>query len=92
MASSVSLEYLNSVLEKDTIYKGQFADDTALETAYLTASLADFAYVDSTSSFWYWNAGLDTPAWADQNITDTDYLSLSPAAQSMVPYIIVPSI
>ena len=78
-------------------FKGQFADETALEAAYPTGSLADYAYVTATNSFWYWNAGLtgtDTPsapAWVNQDITDTDYLALSATAKAMVPYIIVPA-
>jgi len=71
-------------------FKGQFVDESALTTALPTASLADYAFVDDTGSFWYWNAGLSTPAWVDQQIEETDYLSLSDLAKGMVPYLIVP--
>ncbi|MCL2420976.1 MAG: hypothetical protein FWD03_03885 [Defluviitaleaceae bacterium] len=71
-------------------FKGQFADEAALTTAYPTANIADFAYVDDTNSFWYWNAGLDTPAWVNQEIAETDYIALTIAEQSMVPYLVTP--
>lgn len=72
-------------------FKGEFADETALTTAYPTAELADYAYVDDTSSFWYWNPGLSTPAWVNQEIAEADYLLLSAAEISMVPYLVVPN-
>ena len=118
MASSISLEYLqslqgaaNGLASLDStgavplsqlpssvmgLFKGEFADETALEAAFPTATIADFAYVTSTNSFWYWNAGLmstdspDVPSWVNQEIIDTDYLALSATAQAMVPYIIIP--
>ena len=70
-------------------FKGEFADEPTLTTAFPTASLADYAFVDDTGSFWYWNAGLAVPAWVNQEIGETDYLALSALAQSMVPYLIV---
>ena len=76
------------------LFKGQYVDSTTLEAAYPTATIAEFAYVTATNSFWYWNDGLtstDTPsepAWVNQEISATDYLALSVTAQSMVPYII----
>jgi len=118
VASSVSLEYLQSIqgaanglatldstgavplsqLPPAIIspFKGEFADETSLETAFPVGTIAEYAYVDATNSFWYWNAGLtstdtpDAPAWVNQEITDTDYLALSATAQAMVPYIIIP--
>ena len=78
------------------LFKGQFADETSLETAFPTATIADFAFVTATNSFWYWNAGLSStdtpnaPAWVNQEITDANYLLLSSTAQAMVPYIIIP--
>ena len=71
-------------------FKGQFADEAELTTEYPTAGIADFAFVDDTSSFWYWNAGLDVPAWVNQEITETDYLALTAVEQSMVPYLVTP--
>jgi len=72
-------------------FKGQFTDETALTTAFPTANLADYAFVDDTGSFWYWNAGLGADAaWVNQEIEETDYLALSNLAKSMVPYLIVP--
>ena len=73
-------------------FKGQYADEAELVGEYPTASLADYAYVDDTSSFWYWNAGLTTAAWVNQEIEEADYLLLSDLAKSMVPYIIVPTV
>ena len=70
-------------------FKGQFADLLELTTAYPTANLADYAFVDDTSSFWYWNPGLTIAAWVDQEIAETDYAALSDLAKSMVPYIVV---
>ena len=71
-------------------FKGEFLDEAALIVAYPTANLADYAYVEDTTSFWYWNAGLTVPAWVNQEIAETDYLALSDAEQSMVPYLVVP--
>jgi len=73
-------------------FKGQFADETELTDEYPTAGIADFAYVDDTSSFWYWNAGLTVPAWINQEIEEQDYLLLSDIAKSMVPYLVVPNV
>jgi len=71
-------------------FKGQFAVETELTTEYPTAGIADYAFIVDTLSFWYWNAGLTTPAWVNQEITETDYLLLSGNAKAMVPYIIIP--
>lgn len=71
-------------------YKGQFADPSALTLAHPTGSLADYAYVTSTSSYWYWNSALSVPAWVNQEITSTAYTALSSAEKASVPYIIVP--
>jgi len=71
-------------------FKGQFADETELIDEYPTAGIADFAFVDDTASFWYWNAGLTVPAWTNQEIEETDYLLLSNLAKSMVPYLVLP--
>lgn len=72
-------------------FKGQFADETELETEYPTANLADYAYCDDTSSFWYWNIALTTPAWVNQEIPEADYIVLSSYEQSVVPYIVTPA-
>lgn len=72
------------------VYLGEYATDTALITAYPVAMLANYAYVDSTSSYWYWNKGLATPAWVNQQITATAYLALTAQAKASVPYVIVP--
>jgi hypothetical protein len=69
-------------------YKGEYATEAALIALYPSASLADYAYVDATSSYWYWNAALGTPAWVNQQITEAAYLLLSPAEQAAVPYIV----
>ena len=69
-------------------FKGSFPTNTALTQAYATASLADYAYVVSTNSYWYWNAGLATPAWVNQEITEAAYTVLSTAAKAAVPYIV----
>jgi len=71
------------------VYKGSFADESAIVAAYPTGSLADYAYNEDTSSYWYWNAELTVPAWVDQEITATAYDALSTAEQAAVPYIIV---
>jgi len=71
-------------------YKGEFATELALTTAYPTASLADYAYVTATSSYWYWNRALGTPAWVNQEISEADYLLLSAAEIAAVPYIVEP--
>ena len=72
-------------------FKGLFATQADLLSAYPTAEMADYAYVTATNSFWYWNQGLTPPAWTNQNITEADYLPLSIEAKAMVPYIIVPA-
>lgn len=71
-------------------FKGEFADQAALIAAAPTGSVADYAYVDDTQSYWYWNAKLSTPAWVNQEITATAYTALSQAEKKAVPYIIVP--
>lgn len=69
-------------------YKGRFATSAELQTKYPTASLADYAYVNNTSSYWYWNSGLATPSWVNQEITESAYLALVSAAKAAVPYIV----
>ena len=73
------------------VFKGEYATEAALIAAYPTGSIAQYAYVDATTSFWYWNGQLTTPAWVNQLITSTDYLALTAAQQSVVPYVIIPS-
>lgn len=70
-------------------YKGEYATSILLSTAYPIASLADYAYVTATSTYWYWNRALGIPAWVDQQITEANYLLLSVAEQAAVPYIVV---
>ena len=69
-------------------FKGTFADSSALPA---TGILADYAYVTDTGTFWYWNPGLATPGWANQNITLADYNALPEAAKAQMPYILVPT-
>ena len=71
-------------------YKGQFTDEAELADEFPTGILADYAFVDETATFWYWNTGLITPAWVNQEINEADYLNLSDTAKGMVPYMIVP--
>lgn len=71
-------------------FKGEFDDQAALMTAYPTAELADYAFVNSTSSFWYWNPRLAIPAWVNQLVTVEEYMALGPAENDVVPYIIIP--
>jgi len=72
-------------------FKGQFADEADLLDDYPVAGVADYAYLDDTLSFWYWNAGLVVPAWVNQEIEEADYLLLTNLAKSMVPYLIIPT-
>lgn len=69
-------------------FKGTFATNTALTTAHSTGETGDYAYVTSTLSYWYWNAGLTTPAWANQETSATAYLALTANAKAGVQYII----
>jgi len=71
-------------------FKGRYADEAELTSARPTAGIADYAYVDDTLSFWYWNIGLVVPAWVNQEIIADDYDQLSDVEKSMVPYLIVP--
>jgi len=73
------------------LFVGQYALETDLTTAYPTAEIAQFAYVDETISFWYWNAASTIEAWVNQEIEEADYILLTAAEQSMVPYLIVPT-
>jgi len=75
-----------------SIFKGQYEDETELTTEVPSASIACFAYVNETGSFWYWNAGRSTAAWVNQEIEEDDYLDLTDAAKSMVPYLVIPNI
>lgn len=70
-------------------YKGDFATSAALIAAFPTAALADYAYVDATLSYWYWNKALDTPEWVNQQISAVNYSALSAEEKAAVPYIIV---
>ncbi len=71
-------------------YKGQYATSVDLIAAYPAASLADYAYVTATSSYWYWNdALLPAAAWVDQQITEAAYLILTAPERAGVPYIVV---
>lgn len=80
-----------SQLPPDTVnnYKGQFATESALTTAEPTGVLADYAYVTATSSYWYWNSALTTPAWVNQEVTVATYQALSAAEKAAVPYVII---
>lgn len=71
-------------------YKGKYATIDELITSYPLAELADYAYVVSTYSFWYWNEALEIPSWVNQQISETDYLILNSAAKLTVPYIVGP--
>lgn len=71
-------------------YKGQYATQVALTTACPAGVLADYAYVTATNSYWYWNSGLTTPAWVNQQIAETAYNALTTAAQQAVPYVVMP--
>jgi len=71
-------------------YKGQFATTALLIVAFPVGSIADYAYVDATNSFWYWNAKLVVPTWVNQVITPALYNALTTAQKACVPYIIIP--
>jgi len=71
-------------------YKGEFATSAALIAAYPTGSLADYAYVTDTLSYWYWNKSTTPAQWVNQQIDEAAYLLLDPAEIAAVPYIIIP--
>jgi len=79
-----------------TLFKGRFVDETALKTAFPEAGIANFAFVDDTASFWYWNPELldssdePDPDWVNQEITEEDYLGLTALQKSVVPYLVIP--
>jgi len=79
-----------------TLFKGRFVDETALKTAFPTASIACYAFVDDTESFWYWNpelldsGGEPDPDWVNQEINEEDYLDLTALQKSVVPYLVIP--
>jgi ribonuclease J len=68
------------------------ADAAALATALATGAIGDYAYVTATSSYWYWNSALATPAWVNEKITVTDYNALTAAEKEGAPYIIMPAV
>ncbi|MCL2753045.1 MAG: hypothetical protein FWE44_02730 [Defluviitaleaceae bacterium] len=72
-------------------YKGHYVDEAELVDENPTGILADYAFVDDTASFWYWNSALAIPAWVNQEITEDDYNVLSELEKSVVPYLIVPN-
>ena len=72
-------------------YKGTYATSAALIAAHATADEGDYAYVTETTSYWYWNAALGTPAWVNQQITESAYAALSTAEKAAVPYIVIPN-
>jgi hypothetical protein len=55
--------YKNKLDNLTDNYKGSYADDTALKTAYPTGNEGDYATVQSTGTIWIWSAGLSD--WAD---------------------------
>lgn len=69
-------------------YKGEYPTEAALSVAYPTANQADYAFVEATGTFWYWNAVLGQ--WVNQEITAADYMALDVGARGAVPYVIVP--
>ena len=71
-------------------YKGEYLTSAALIAAYPLASLADYAYADDTLSYWYWNPNLTPAAWTNQQITEANYLLLTPSEIAGVPYIVTP--
>lgn len=73
-------------------YKGIYATLVLLTVAHPTGSIADYAWVTSTNSFWYWNGGLLVPGWVNQVITEAAYNLLTINAKAAVPYIIIPEI
>lgn len=77
--------------EAVSCYKGVFADETALTTAHPTADLGDYAYVNDTTSYWYWNSVITTPAWVNQQITESAYAALTAAERAAVPYVVIPN-
>jgi len=78
------------------LFKGRFADEAALKIAFPTASIACYAFVNDTTSFWYWNpellggGGSPAPDWVNQNISEENYLALTNIQKSVVPYIVIP--
>jgi len=86
MASAVSYELF---IERE-IYLGQFATSAALIAAFPAASLANYAYVDETTSYWYWNANLTPAAWVNQQIPEAEYIALTASEKAGVPYIVTP--
>jgi len=79
-----------------TLFKGRFTDAVALRTAFPTASIACYAFVNDTASFWYWNPELldgssaPDPDWVNQEISEEDYLALTVIQRSVVPYLVIP--
>ncbi len=69
-------------------YKGTFETEAALKAEYPEGELGDSAYVTATSSKWYWNPQLTTPAWVNSEINEAAYIELSDEAKAAVPYII----
>ena len=68
-------------------FLGVFADIADLPTAGTTG---DYGYVTATSSFWYWNAQLTPPAFANQEIAESDYLDLTDTEKSGMNYLVTP--
>lgn len=71
-------------------YKGTFSTATALNTAFPTGVLGDYAYVTAIGGFMYWSTALSL--WVNQEIEETDYLSLTDAQKAAVPYLVVPDV
>jgi len=82
-----------------TLFKGVFGTADLLRAAFPTSSIACYAYVTATNSFWYWNPQLTDhdpvdpqPAadWVNQEISEEDYTNLTDEEKAMVPYLVVP--
>lgn len=69
-------------------YKGEYETSAELITNNPDSVLADYGYVNETSSFWYYSPTLGT--YVNQNVSATEYMAYSEEVRSEIPFIIIP--
>lgn len=68
-------------------YKGEYGTSAQLIADNPNSVLADYGYVNETSSFWYYSPTLGT--YVNQNVTASQYSSYEQAVKDEIPFIIV---
>lgn len=77
ITASALKTYVTSEIDQAKLFKGYYATDTALNTAWdasdasKTPEAGSFAIVESTDSIWVWNSDSTPAAWEDTRVKGT---------------------